>query len=279
MELRDYIRGLRRHWLAVLLMTLVGVATAFGWYLIQTPVYEATAVGLVQTRTVAVEDEENREPRLEPGIRQLRQRQGTHLHRNGDVEARRRWRGRGCRNRRPRRTGRLSHLDREPRRTPTSSASPRRRVRRLMPWLSRRRGWPRSSTAIDTYEGDGTAGSSPVTITVDQSAVVPTTPIFPDLQTSLIVGGVLGLGVGIAFALMRTVSDRRIRAADDVESRTGLPVVGTHPADRDPRRQQAVRRRCDERTRARDSPSRRRCGRSGRTCSSWTSTTRLARSS
>ena len=84
-------------------------------------------------------------------------------------------------------------------------------------------------TAIDEYEGDGTVGSSPITINVDQSAVVPTTPIFPDLQTSLIVGAVLGFGVGIAFALMRTVSDRRIRHADDVESRTGLPVVGVIP--------------------------------------------------
>ena len=62
-----------------------------------------------------------------------------------------------------------------------------------------------------------------------QSAVLPSTPIFPELRTSLIVGGVLGFGVGIAFALMRTVSDRRIRSADDVESRTGLPVVGTIP--------------------------------------------------
>jgi capsular exopolysaccharide synthesis family protein len=84
-------------------------------------------------------------------------------------------------------------------------------------------------SAIDEYEGDGTTGSAPVTITTDQSALVPTTPIFPDLQTSLIVGGVLGLGVGIAFALMRTASDRRIRATDDVEARIGLPVVGTIP--------------------------------------------------
>ena len=56
MELRDYLRGLRRHWLAICLMTLVGLATAFGWYLLQTPVYQATAIGLVQTRVVAEEE-------------------------------------------------------------------------------------------------------------------------------------------------------------------------------------------------------------------------------
>ena len=53
--------------------------------------------------------------------------------------------------------------------------------------------------------------------------------MFPDVATSLIVGGVLGLGFGIAFALIRTVSDRRIRSADEVEARTGIPVVGTIP--------------------------------------------------
>lgn len=53
--------------------------------------------------------------------------------------------------------------------------------------------------------------------------------MYPDLQTALIVGGIVGLGVGVAFALTRTASDRRIRAADDVEARTGLPVVGTIP--------------------------------------------------
>ena len=30
MESRDYLRGLRRHWLAVVLMTIVGVLVAFG---------------------------------------------------------------------------------------------------------------------------------------------------------------------------------------------------------------------------------------------------------
>lgn len=59
MELRDYLRGLRRHWVAVVLMTLVGVAVSYGWYAIQTPVYQATAVGLVKTREIAASDEAN----------------------------------------------------------------------------------------------------------------------------------------------------------------------------------------------------------------------------
>ena len=55
MELRDYFRGLRRHWLAIVLMTLLGVGAAYGWVLLQTPVYEATASGLVQGQTPDVD--------------------------------------------------------------------------------------------------------------------------------------------------------------------------------------------------------------------------------
>ena len=46
MELRDYLRGLRRHWIAILLMTLIGVGAGYGWTLLQTPVYVASRATL-----------------------------------------------------------------------------------------------------------------------------------------------------------------------------------------------------------------------------------------
>ncbi|WP_344737769.1 polysaccharide biosynthesis tyrosine autokinase [Microbacterium awajiense] len=84
--------------------------------------------------------------------------------------------------------------------------------------------------AIDQVEGDTTQGSSPVTIVTIGSASLPSSPIFPDTSTALIVGGLIGFGFGVAFALTRTASDRRIRAADDVEQKTGVPLVGAIPA-------------------------------------------------
>jgi capsular exopolysaccharide synthesis family protein len=82
---------------------------------------------------------------------------------------------------------------------------------------------------IDQIEGDGSEGSAAVTVIPGDSASLPTSPTFPDLQTALLVGGILGFGFGVAFALIRTVSDRRIRTAEDAESRTGVAVVGTIP--------------------------------------------------
>lgn len=52
---------------------------------------------------------------------------------------------------------------------------------------------------IDSVEGDGTEGSAPVTVIAADSPSLPTTPSFPDVQTAVLVGGILGLGFGIAF--------------------------------------------------------------------------------
>jgi capsular exopolysaccharide synthesis family protein len=228
MELREYLRGLRRHWLAICLMTLVGLAAAFGWYVLQTPVYQATAIGLVQTREAAQAQEQNENLILVPQFDGFaRSKLPTYM----EMAT---WRVVA--------EGVIADLglDASPSeavsriaienpaetnmiRVTAVGASPADAVALAEAWLGS------LSAAIDDTEGDGTEGSAPVSIFVTQSAILPDAPIFPDLNTALIVGGVLGFGVGIAFALMRTASDRRIRAADGVESRTGLPVVGTIP--------------------------------------------------
>ena len=47
MELRDYLRILRAHWLAIVILTLLGVAVAWGWTALQPKVYTAEASGIV----------------------------------------------------------------------------------------------------------------------------------------------------------------------------------------------------------------------------------------
>jgi len=228
MELREYLRGLRRHWLAILLMTLVGLAAAFGWYLLQTPVYQATAIGLVQTREVAQEQEQNENLILVPQFDGFaRSKLPTYIEMatwrivaEGVLEEL------GLEASPSEVVSRIT-VENPPEtnliRITATGESPADAVALAETWLTS------LSAAIDDIEGDGTPDSAPVSIFVTQSAILPTEPVFPDLSTSLIVGGVLGFGLGIAFALMRTASDRRIRGADGVESRTGLPVVGTIP--------------------------------------------------
>lgn len=47
MELSDYIRILRAHWIVILIATVVGAGAAFGWSALQPKVYSADTTGIV----------------------------------------------------------------------------------------------------------------------------------------------------------------------------------------------------------------------------------------
>lgn len=221
MELRDYLRGLRRHWFAILLMTAIGVGVGYGWTYIQTPVYEANASGYVApqgsgdvgTNSVADGLAKNKVPSYLQiaGWRTVADRVIEDL---------------GLRTTAEELVKRVSVTNPPGTVVMTVTAkgpSPDAAHDLADSWIKS------MIVEIDAIEGDGTPDSAPVTVIARESASLPTTPIFPDLQTAMIVGGVIGFGFGIAFALIRTVSDRRIRAVDEVEDKTGVAVVGTIP--------------------------------------------------
>ena len=47
MELEQYVRILRNHWVAVVVATLLGAGAAWGWSATQSPVYAASSAGFV----------------------------------------------------------------------------------------------------------------------------------------------------------------------------------------------------------------------------------------
>jgi len=53
MELQDYMRIFRQHWVAIILATLVGALLAFGWTLTQPKVYTANGSAIITTGTSA----------------------------------------------------------------------------------------------------------------------------------------------------------------------------------------------------------------------------------
>ncbi|KRE25825.1 polysaccharide biosynthesis tyrosine autokinase [Agromyces sp. Soil535] len=221
MELRDYLRGLRRHWIAILLMTLLGIGAGYGWTLLQTPVYTAGASGYVVSKQTADVGTSSLGDSL------ARSRVQSYL----DIAG---WRS----------VAENAIEDLELDTTPealvqrvTVTNTPDTVIMKISAEADKPESardlasaWIRAmKVEIDKIEGDGTLGSAPVTVIPGDSASLPTTPSFPDVQTAVIVGGILGLGFGIAFAMIRTVSDRRIRTAEDVEQKTGVAVVGTIP--------------------------------------------------
>ena len=221
MELRDYLRGLRRHWIAILLMTLVGAGAGYGWTLLQTPVYVAGASGYVSSTGV----EDLGESTLGDSL--ARSKVPTYLEIAG-------WRTvadytieeLGLSTRPEDLVSRIEVSNPEGTtiiKVSAEGSSPEEARALAEAWIDGMK------AEVDEIDGDGTAGSAPVTILPGDEASLPYSPSFPDVQMAVMVGGILGLGFGIAFAMIRTVSDRRIRNAEDVEAHTGVAVVGTIP--------------------------------------------------
>ncbi|MDP3949122.1 polysaccharide biosynthesis tyrosine autokinase [Microbacterium sp.] len=225
MELRDYFVALRRHALAIVLLTLIGLGVSYGWAKLQTPVYEASASGFVKSRDVGTEADVVVAPGAEDAI--AKAKVDTYLdmarwrtvaeHAAAELEL----------TETPEQLVRRITVE-----NPTRTAILRITAQGSSPESARdlASAWVRGLTAtIDQFDGDGTEGSSPVTVILGESAVLPEAPAFPDIRTAVVIGGIIGFAAGIAFAFMRAYSDRRIRVADDVEQRLGVSVLGAIP--------------------------------------------------
>lgn len=90
-----------------------------------------------------------------------------------------------------------------------------------------------STVITDTLEKREEEAPHSVRIVTLQLAQVPTAPVAPNLQLSLIVGALLGLAAGIGAALLRATLDQRVRTASDVEAAISVPVLGQIPLDGD----------------------------------------------
>jgi capsular exopolysaccharide synthesis family protein len=71
-----------------------------------------------------------------------------------------------------------------------------------------------------------TNSGSPVKLTVVQQATVPAKPSSPNIPLDLVLGLLIGLVIGIAVAVLRSVLDTRIHNEADVEEISDLPIIG-----------------------------------------------------
>ncbi|MDQ0800079.1 polysaccharide biosynthesis tyrosine autokinase [Arthrobacter sp. SLBN-112] len=88
-------------------------------------------------------------------------------------------------------------------------------------------------TAVDTLEKPKTGGSSPVSLSVITPAQAPSVPSAPNTKLNLLLGFAAGLAVGIGSAIMRSSLDTRIRGELDLRSVTDAPLLGGIAFDED----------------------------------------------
>jgi capsular exopolysaccharide synthesis family protein len=87
--------------------------------------------------------------------------------------------------------------------------------------------------AVDTLEKPRTGGASPVSLSVIKPAIAPPSPSAPNTQRNLTVGMLLGLALGVGVAALRTTMDNRIRGELDLRRVTDSPLLGGISFDQD----------------------------------------------
>ncbi|MDF2444635.1 MAG: tyrosine-protein kinase [Subtercola sp.] len=233
MLLQDYLRIVRSHWIALVLLTALGAGAAWGWTLLQPKVYQANSEGivsLVSDNTIGAALASNSlaiaEATTFVGIGQSRavaQLVITELGLNttpellvGDVT--------------------ITNTKNTPTLTVTASAPSGPEAKALADaWIT---GMATQIAAIGAQTSAPTTTTSsvptpPITFLLPiESAVVPSHPISPNVRLAILLGALLGLMAGLAYAISRNVFDRRIRTAAAIEERFGVSVIGKLPLDK-----------------------------------------------
>jgi capsular exopolysaccharide synthesis family protein len=80
--------------------------------------------------------------------------------------------------------------------------------------------------AVDSLEKPKNGGTSPVALSVITPAVAPSEPSAPNTKLYLLLGVLVGLGLGISASLLRSTLDSRIRGEADLRHVTDAPLLG-----------------------------------------------------
>ena len=79
---------------------------------------------------------------------------------------------------------------------------------------------------VDEIEKSDSGGVSPVKISTLQPAVTPISPDSPNTRLNLALGFLVGLALGVGIAVFLEILDTRIRSIRDIEQLTDLTVIG-----------------------------------------------------
>jgi capsular exopolysaccharide synthesis family protein len=217
-ELRDYLLILRKRWIVILTLTLVGVAAGAAATLMQTPKYEASTLVFVSVPSsnnagdlaqggsfvqnqVASYAEVVSTPRvLNSVIKQLHLSvSASKLAESVSASA-------------PQSTVNIEIVVTAD--SPTDAANIANATTAS---------FSKTIASITTPPG---GGASQVSVSVLRDATVPSSPSSPNTSLNLALGLLVGLAIGIGIAVLREVLDTVIRGERDVAAITTSPIVG-----------------------------------------------------
>lgn len=225
MELSDYWRIVRAHWIAIALATVLGVAAAAGYSFIQPRVYTADATGLV---TATNNDGSTGSALVGNQLAQSRVKSYVNL---GS------WRSVAdfaidelgldtAPEALVKQVSVTNPLDTTVLKVTASASTPEAAQALAEAWL---RGM---ATEINDLESGSDGQPGAVTLSTGDSARLPTSPSSPNTRLNVMIGALIGLALGLGYALIRNQLDRRVRHPRDVERETGVSVIGTLPIEK-----------------------------------------------
>jgi capsular exopolysaccharide synthesis family protein len=221
MELKDYLRILRAHWVGVLVLTVIGLGLATAYNLSQPKVYEATSTGYVSsgdssdpaTASIADTLAKSRVKSYVDIATSTRAAQDV-INSLGLDESPAAL------------VGQIS-VDQ-----PTDTVVIKISARAATPVEAQQLAdaWVKAlAREVAKVDGAPQPGQPGLRVVPYTSAVLPSTPVLPRTNLNLALGLVLGLLLGFGYALLRHQFDRRIRSAEEVERTFGTPVIGLIP--------------------------------------------------
>jgi capsular exopolysaccharide synthesis family protein len=224
-ELRDYARILRAHWIVIVVATIVGAVAAFGWSAIQPRVYSADTTGIVTavggdgTSGAALVGNQLAQSRVKSYLNLGSWRAVAEhaidelgLDTSPDVLVNR--------------VTVTNPVDTTALKVTATGATPEAAQDLAQAWLDG------MAIEIDTLEGGTASTPAAISLIVGDSARLPSDPSSPNTRLNVMIGALVGLGLGLVYAFVRHTVDRRVRHPRDIERETGVSVIGTLPLEK-----------------------------------------------
>jgi succinoglycan biosynthesis transport protein ExoP len=218
-ELGDYIRILRKHWITITAFVLVGLATAAAATIAMTPKYEASSLVYVQVQTSgSVGDLAQGSTFIRSQVKSFAEVVGTPRVLDSAITS----------------LGldeSAAHLAQSIVATaPVDTVNITISVTRDSPTEAAEIANAVTSSfrqAVQEITASGTpAQSSQVSVSVLRDATAPTSPVSPSTLINLTIGALVGLLVGFGIVIARELLDTRIRGERDVRAITESPIIG-----------------------------------------------------
>ncbi|WP_062466004.1 polysaccharide biosynthesis tyrosine autokinase [Demequina maris] len=226
MELADYVRVFRAHWVAILLIAALGAVVAFGWTLAQPKLYTATGSAIITTGASedlgsALVGDNYAKSRVKSYLDIAKSRKVA-MYAIDEL---------GLASSPDALVARVTvsnPLDTAVLRVAANGSSPEEARDLVEAWIS---GMTQAVTDIENSGSTSGDAESVIGLQTLDSAVLPTAPSSPNVKLDVGLGLLLGLALGIGYALIKAALDRRLRKPEDFEREFDLPVLGALPYD------------------------------------------------